>query len=125
MLVGRCSSQLSSHKLQAKLKKSQAPSVPGFPTSPLSPATTYVVLLKKNHMQLTEAVTLEGNSGKRTCPVCPGLPWGAPWRDPQFRGLLPEFLLRPAHSLHLCTEVSPPYLQSTRYSFQNQAACCR
>jgi hypothetical protein len=25
MLVGRCSSQLSSHKLQAKLKKSQAP----------------------------------------------------------------------------------------------------
>jgi hypothetical protein len=26
MLVGRCSSQLSSHKLQAKSKKSQAPS---------------------------------------------------------------------------------------------------
>jgi hypothetical protein len=25
MLVGRCSSELSSHKLQAKLKKSQAP----------------------------------------------------------------------------------------------------
>ena len=26
MLVGRCSSELSSHKLQAKSKKSQAPS---------------------------------------------------------------------------------------------------
>jgi hypothetical protein len=26
MLVGRCSSELSSHKLQAKLKKSQPPS---------------------------------------------------------------------------------------------------
>ena len=25
------------------------PSVPGFPTSPLSPATTYVVLPKENH----------------------------------------------------------------------------
>ena len=39
------------------------PSVPGFPTSPLSPATTYVVLLKENHMQLTEAATLDRKSG--------------------------------------------------------------
>jgi hypothetical protein len=38
-------------------------SVPGFPTSPLSPATTYVVLLKENHMQLTEAATLNRKSG--------------------------------------------------------------
>jgi hypothetical protein len=36
-------------------------SVPGFPTSPLSPATTHVVLSKENHIQLTEAATLEGN----------------------------------------------------------------
>jgi hypothetical protein len=39
-------------------------SVPGFPTSPLSPATTHVVLSKENHIQLTEAATLEGNPGK-------------------------------------------------------------
>ena len=39
------------------------PSVPGFPTSPLSPATTYVVLHKENHMQLTEAATLDRKSG--------------------------------------------------------------
>jgi hypothetical protein len=40
------------------------PSVPGFPTSPLSPTTTYVVLLKENHMQLTEAATLDRKSGR-------------------------------------------------------------
>jgi hypothetical protein len=39
------------------------PSVPGFPTSTLSPATTYVVLSKENHMQLTEATTLDRKSG--------------------------------------------------------------
>src|SRR5271156_5048985 len=39
------------------------PSVPGFPTSPLLPATTYVVLFKENHMQLTEAATLDRKSG--------------------------------------------------------------
>jgi hypothetical protein len=38
-------------------------SVPGFPTSPLSPATTYVVLPKENHMQLIEAATLDRKSG--------------------------------------------------------------
>jgi hypothetical protein len=44
-------------------------SVPGFPTSPLSPATTYVVLPKENHMQLTEAPTLDRKSGgsRRSC----------------------------------------------------------
>ncbi len=40
------------------------PSVPGFPTSPLSPATAYVVLRKENHMQLTEAATLDRKSGE-------------------------------------------------------------
>ena len=40
------------------------PSVPGFPTSQLSLATTYVVLLKENHMQLTEAATFDRKSGE-------------------------------------------------------------
>jgi hypothetical protein len=40
------------------------PSVPGFPTSPLSPATTYVVLPKENHMLSTEAATLYRKSGE-------------------------------------------------------------
>ena len=40
------------------------PSVPGFPTSPLLPATTYVVLPNENHMQLTEAATLDRKSGE-------------------------------------------------------------
>jgi hypothetical protein len=39
-------------------------SEPGFPASPLSPATTYVVLPKENHMQLTEAATLDRKSGE-------------------------------------------------------------
>jgi hypothetical protein len=39
------------------------PSVPGFPASPLSLATTYVVLPKENHMQSTEAATLDRKSG--------------------------------------------------------------
>jgi hypothetical protein len=39
------------------------PSVRGFPTSPLSLATTYVVLPIENHMQLTEAATLDRKSG--------------------------------------------------------------
>jgi hypothetical protein len=39
------------------------PSEPGFPTSLLSQATTYVVLLKENHMQLTEPASLDRKSG--------------------------------------------------------------
>src|SRR3984885_8813802 len=39
-------------------------SLPGFPASPLSPATTYVVLSKENHMQLIEAATLDRKSGE-------------------------------------------------------------
>jgi hypothetical protein len=50
------------------------PSLPGIPTSPFSSPTTYVVLLKENHMQFTEAATATGN---------PGEP-----RDLQFRGPL-------------------------------------
>jgi hypothetical protein len=49
-------------------------SAPGFPTSPLSSATTYVVLPKENHMQLVEAATPDRKSG------------GAQPRDLQFRG---------------------------------------
>jgi hypothetical protein len=52
------------------------PSVPGFPASLLSPSTTYVVLLKENHMQVTEAALSTGNPGKS--------------RDLQFRGPLLE-----------------------------------
>ncbi len=73
MLVGRCSSQLSSHKLQAKSKKvtsSERTRISYF--TALAPAT-YVVLLKENHMQLTEAATLdrkfgeaEGSAGPQT-----------------------------------------------------------
>src|SRR5271155_216060 len=44
-------------------------SVPGFPTSPLSPATKYVVLLKENHKQLTEAATLHRKSGGAERPA--------------------------------------------------------
>src|SRR5712675_650221 len=40
------------------------PSVPGFPASLLSPATTDVVLFKENHTQLTEAATLDRKSGE-------------------------------------------------------------
>jgi hypothetical protein len=39
------------------------PSVPGFPTSPLLLSSTYVVLPKENHMQLTEATTVDRKSG--------------------------------------------------------------
>src|SRR6267142_1745375 len=40
------------------------PSVPGFPASLLSQATTDVVLSKENHTQLTEAATLDRKSGE-------------------------------------------------------------
>jgi hypothetical protein len=63
MLIHRCSWELST---QRKIKKSQAPSVPGFPTSPLSPATTYVVLCKENHMRLFVAKYREGINARGT-----------------------------------------------------------
>jgi len=44
-------------------KQSQPPSVPRFPTSPYSTATTYVVLRKENRMQLIEAASLDRKSG--------------------------------------------------------------
>jgi hypothetical protein len=40
------------------------PSVPGFPTSPPFTVTTYVVLPQENHMQLTEAATVDRKSGE-------------------------------------------------------------
>jgi hypothetical protein len=40
------------------------PSVPGFPTSPLSPATTYVVLPKENHAKLPKPQLSTGNPGE-------------------------------------------------------------
>src|SRR5450631_1890304 len=46
-------------------------SVPGFPTSPLSPTATYVVLPKENHMKLTEAATLDRKSGGAEGPAVP------------------------------------------------------
>jgi hypothetical protein len=52
------------------------PSVPGFPTSPLSPATTHVVLPKENHMQLTEAATLDRKSGEADLSRLPRLAVG-------------------------------------------------
>jgi len=64
MFVGRCYSELSGHKLYGKLKKSQAPSVTGFPASLLSATTTDVVLSKENHTQLTEVTTLDRTSGE-------------------------------------------------------------
>ena len=37
---------------------------PGFPASPLSLATTYVVLPKENHLQSAETATLDRKSGE-------------------------------------------------------------
>src|SRR5580692_6911545 len=45
------------------------PSVPGFPTSLLSVATTYVVLPKENHMQLIEVANLDRKSGVAEGPA--------------------------------------------------------
>ena len=64
MTIGRYYWELSGHRLRGKLKKSRPPSVPGFPTSQLLPATAYVVLLKENYIQLIEAATLDRKSGE-------------------------------------------------------------
>jgi hypothetical protein len=50
------------------------PSVPGFPASRLSPATTDVVLSKENHTKLTDAATLDRKSGEGE-----GSPVHYPW----------------------------------------------
>ena len=56
MLVGRCSSELSGHRLQGKLKKSQ--------------------LRARDFLVLTLTVKLNCH------PACPGVPWDqAKWRD--------------------------------------------
>src|SRR3984885_5835236 len=53
------------------------PSVPGFPTSPLLPATAYVVLPRENHMQLIEAAILDRKSGgaERLSELSSGHSW--------------------------------------------------
>src|ERR1700722_9181280 len=45
--------------LRTPLSPLSSRAYPDFPTSPLSLATTYVVLSKENHMQLIEASTLD------------------------------------------------------------------
>jgi hypothetical protein len=47
-----------------RLSRFVIPSVPGFPASPLSLATTYVVLPNENHIQSTEGATLDRKSGE-------------------------------------------------------------
>jgi hypothetical protein len=70
LLVGRCSSELSGHKLQRKLKIHRLRAYPDFPVS-RSQQRTHMVLHKENHMQSTEAATLDKNPGKPTCSACP------------------------------------------------------
>jgi hypothetical protein len=43
-------------------------------------------------MNFANATNLNRKSGgaKPTCPACPGVPWGLPWRDLRFRGPLLE-----------------------------------
>src|SRR6266702_6525131 len=70
------------------------PSVPGFPTSPLSPATSHVVLRKENHTQLTEAATLDRKSGGAEGSAVP----------PTFRGHV--FRQSAAERRDLCVDAS-------------------
>jgi hypothetical protein len=65
MLVSRCSSGLSGHKLQGdqKVTGSECTRISYF--TALTGAT-YVVLPKENHMQLTEAATLDRKSTERS-----------------------------------------------------------
>src|SRR5882724_5597772 len=66
-----------------KIKKVTSSERTRISYSLLSPATTHVVLPKENHMQLTEAATLDRKiRGSRPVPPCPG----SPWTDLQFRG---------------------------------------
>ena len=74
--VGTCCSSSAVSNLNGSVAAPFViPSVPGFPTSPLSLVTTYVVLSKENHTRLTEAATLdrksreaEGSAVQRTRP---------------------------------------------------------
>ncbi len=63
MLVGRCSWELSGRKLQRKIKSHNSEPTRISYFTALSNAT-YVVLPKENHMQLTEAQTLDRKSGE-------------------------------------------------------------
>ena len=74
--VGTCCSSSAVSNLNGSVAAPFViPSVPGFPTSPLSLVTTYVVLSKEDHTRLTEAATLdrksreaEGSAVQRTRP---------------------------------------------------------
>jgi hypothetical protein len=78
------------------------PSVPGFPTSPLSPVPLMWFSLKRTTCSWPKPQVSTGNLGEPrdpqfhgplletrntllkqnchlACPACPGLPWGVPW----------------------------------------------
>src|SRR5580692_6429932 len=65
MLVGRCSSQLSSHRLQAKSKKSQAPTEAYPDFLPLSAGQSRVCafLFKERCMRSANATKVHRKSG--------------------------------------------------------------
>ncbi len=77
MLVGRCSWELSGRKLQRKIKSHKLrPERTRISYFTSLTSVTYVVLPKENHMQLTEAATLDRKSGEadlsRCAPACRG-----------------------------------------------------
>jgi hypothetical protein len=59
------------------------PSVPGFPTSQLSAAPLMWFSLKENHMQLTEAATLDRKSGEAEGSAVPRTTTGKAEYDAQ------------------------------------------
>src|SRR5580704_14559970 len=59
------------------------PSVPGFPTSELSAAPLMWFSLKENHMQLTEAATLDRKSGEAEGSAVPRTTTGKAEYDAQ------------------------------------------
>jgi hypothetical protein len=63
-------SSINHSPLKASLSPLSSRAYPEFPASPLSLATTYVVLPKENHMQSTEAATLDGKSGEAEGSAC-------------------------------------------------------
>ena len=65
-------------------------SVPGFPTSPLSPAPLMWFSLKRTTCSWPKPQVSTGNLGEPTCP-------GVPWRDLQFDGPFVEIFFDRAH----------------------------
>src|SRR5271163_984805 len=74
------------------------PSVLGFPTSPLSIATTDVVLPKENHMQLTEAATLDRKSGEAEGSAVPRTFLGNAFLDSALRTIVVRPAVEPKRS---------------------------